>query len=192
VKAAALLSSDRQDWQTPGYIVRLITAFNGGNIAVDPCGAPNNPTNAIRNMFPPHDNGMLGSWKSDMGLAFVNPPYDGMLEWSSKCFEECADGVEVILLCPPRVETKWWTNYVAARADAIAFWHGYTEGMVSPYEVPRADLKQIKRSRIQFVSPGTNVQSKQGNTAASAFVYYGDNVSRFREWFEPFAWVVTP
>jgi len=102
-------------WQTNSRLVDLIEKFNGGPIALDPCSAPNNPTRAKTFWHPPKHDGLKLTWHlpgTRAGLVYVNPPFAGAREWSSKAVEEShprgAHRIEIIVLLPPRTETLFF------------------------------------------------------------------------------------
>ncbi len=87
---------------TPSYVLEPIRTLLG-QIELDPCTEPDNPTRADRFYHPPQDGCSL-PW--DAVTVFVNPPYgEARNRWVLRCIEE---GVhrKVVLLIPSHTETK--------------------------------------------------------------------------------------
>lgn len=121
----ALLSSKRQDFQTPESELRFVRAVSPTRrIGLDPFTAPNNPTGALS--FSCVENGQDGyrlRW-AGYGLTFCNPEYGSNLgRFAKKVVQEANDGAEVITLTPSRTDTTWWQE-LAHHAAAGLFLKG--------------------------------------------------------------------
>lgn len=181
------LSSDRKDWQTPPEIIEVVKEFAGGQIWLDPCGAPNNPVGAEVCIYPP-DNGLETSWVKPDSIVFANPPYGSELpSWAANAADEGANGAEVILLCPPRTDTRWFRDHVFDAASAIAFWHG-GNGMTSRIQFLDASTGKPPTR----IDPKTGRETKGGNTTPSVFAYYGPRPMRFGRVFGQYSRIVFP
>jgi len=92
----------RQRMLTPRYVLEPVRLLLG-DIALDPCTEPDNPTHALRFYTPPQDGCTL-PW--DAPTVFVNPPYGQAKErWVVKAINE-GHRRKVILLIPARGETQ--------------------------------------------------------------------------------------
>lgn len=130
--AAALLSSAKDDWRTPGPVLERVRKV--GPIGLDPCTARDNPTRARIAFF---RRGLELPWQGH-GLVYVNPPYGRELPaWVTKVVEESWAGSEIILLVPARTDTRWWGQAYAASAS-VALWRGRLtfEGAPAPAPFP--------------------------------------------------------
>lgn len=161
---APLMSSARQDWQTPEEVLELVRQV--APIGLDPCTTPDNPTRADRWIAPPAD-GLAVEWSDFCGpssLAFCNPEYGRSIpKWMHKCASEGLGlSVEIIALVPARPDTRWWHNW-ATTAFSVCFWRG-----------------RMTFRRALHPAP-----------FPSALLYWGTNERKFRDVFEPYGWVVT-
>jgi hypothetical protein len=169
----AELSSEKMDWQTPGYFLDLVRAV--GRIGLDPCGpATGNPTGADYKIvqIPGLGCGLRAPWYS-RDLTFVNPPYGPHLSgdvdpdfkimrrpkkvaepvhigtgigWARKIIQE--RNTTRIALVPARPDAEWWDDMLKA-CDECLLWRSPTLG-----------------ARIKFVNPETG-KTVQGNTSPS-------------------------
>ncbi len=102
---------------TPGYVLRLVRHDLGGEIDLDPCTTPDNPTGA-RTFYTTDDDGLEQPWG---GRIFCNPPYGKAREpWVKRCAESGACGSRVILLIPAATDTRIFRE-AASTATAIVF-----------------------------------------------------------------------
>ena len=169
----ALLSCERNDWQTPLWFLDLVRDVN--DIALDPASSVANPTDARRHIVQDAERGVCGlraDWDvpADRGLVFVNPPYGAHLSgpiepdyrimrknklvgigrgWGRRIAEHTG---EAIALVPVRTETEWWRT-LYAWADLVLLWSSPTHGC-----------------RISFVNPDTG-RPQQGSNLASTVFY---------------------
>jgi phage N-6-adenine-methyltransferase len=101
-------------WITPERVLAPVRAFFGGQIGLDPCTEPDNPTRA-RHFFTEEQNGLVQDW----GIAgvFVNPPYGRDLAvWVQKIAAEAEKEVQIVALLPGnRTETAYFQKYVLSR-----------------------------------------------------------------------------
>ena len=112
-------------WQTPKYILdSLVEEF--GEL-FDPCPA----------LY--EFDGLSISWHREK-VCFVNPPYSKMSLWIEKAYEEWKLGSTIILLIPPRTDTKYFHDYINNNAEIrfikgrIKFIHPDTgEGKSAPF-----------------------------------------------------------
>lgn len=94
-------------WATPLWLYeRFNSVFK---FRLDPCCTIS--TAKCERFFTPRENGLEQDW-SDIGNAFVNPPYGKEIhEWVKKSYEESKKGITVALLIPARTDTRYWHNY---------------------------------------------------------------------------------
>lgn len=154
----ALLSSRRDDWQTPPWLIERVRAF--APIGLD---AACTRANAVCERGHYHDAGIDGlreSWATDDGqIAWCNPPYGRAIwRWTAKARGEwLLSGHPSILLVPARTDTAWWH----------AAWHG--DGIAVCF----------LRGRLRFVGAAASAPFP------SALIYYGDRRNDFAAWAAP-------
>lgn len=106
-----MFSSESGQWDTPKEMILEIERFFG-EIVLDPCASENNPrwTGAFRH-YTKSDDGLKHVWFAQ--TVYVNPPYGREIKkWIKKANEEYLSkrAVEILLLLPARVDTKWWNQ----------------------------------------------------------------------------------
>jgi len=121
--ASSLTSSAKQDWRTPGDVLKVIRQL--GPIALDPFTSSDNPTGAAR-FLTAADNAFTHDWLrlSGGGLIFANPEYGRTLERTVKHIaREAERGCEILLLTPARTDTRYGQHLLQTH-DALCFWQG--------------------------------------------------------------------
>ncbi len=121
---AALFSSDSQCWLTPSTVLDRVLAFEPRGIALDPCGNADS-------LMGPHEqwliengqDGLARRWP-DVGLVWVNPPFDDAERWAAKCAAEAEIGAEIILLLPARTDTATYQRHILTTCAALCMWRG--------------------------------------------------------------------
>ena len=81
---------------------------------LDPCGHLPDGKPLVQtayNYFTEKENGLIQDW-SKYKTVFCNFPYSDGYEWLTKCKEEAAKGVQIIVLCFCRTETRAWQENV--------------------------------------------------------------------------------
>lgn len=121
----ALLSSKKQDYQTPPDFVELVRAV--GHITYDPFTGPRNPVGAEYFTCLPN-SGYETQWAALLeqtgGIFFTNPEYgDNLGPFVKKLTQEVRWGAQGVTLTPSRTDTGWWQD-MAAEATAGLFWKG--------------------------------------------------------------------
>lgn len=112
----ALFSSDRQDWETPIELFRMLDAEFGFDL--DVCAIKCNAKCPI--FFSPADNGLEHPWR---GICWMNPPYGRSIgEWMAKAYLSSLQGATVVCLVPARTDTQWWHDF--AMRGEIRFLEG--------------------------------------------------------------------
>lgn len=113
------------DWTTPLHVIRDLEIEFGK--LHDPC-----PRDWKRDT---HPNGLHVPW-SLVFYNFVNPPYSDIKNWVKKCFHEWERGSGVLLLIPPRTDTKYFHEYIYNNAH-LRFYKGRLKfGKGSPKPAP--------------------------------------------------------
>jgi len=93
----------RQAMLTPSYVLEPIRQLLG-EIELDPCSEPDNPTRAITFYCPPEDGAIL-PWNANR--IFVNPPYgEARVRWVRRSIQSKHEGKQVILLVPSHTDTR--------------------------------------------------------------------------------------
>ena len=162
---APMMSSAKQDWETPENVLELVRKFFGGQIGCDPCTTEANPTKALSYCAFGHQDGLACSWQGN-DKVFMNPPYSRELpKWIAKACRERAGyyGCEIITLTPARTDTRWFRQ-LEKHSDAICFWHG----------------------RMKFKG------AKDAAPFPTCLGYFGTRVETFRAVFQPYGWVHIP
>ena len=199
------LSSNRQDWQTPGWFLDLVRRV--GPIALDPCTTPDNPTRAwnYHSLGNTDDCGLYASWARN-GLAFINPPYGAHLsgpvkpdyEHTRKCTACCGGMDELASECPycqgtGRIVTgrgRGWAERIAQDGgEWIALVPARTETKWWKRLYGACDWavlwsSPVHGSRIKFVNPDTGKEQAGSNLASTVF-YRGLKSIDFVEAFGP-------
>lgn len=93
----------RQAMLTPSYVLEPLRELLG-EIGLDPCTEPDNPTRAGCFYHLPMDGCSL-PW--DAKTVFCNPPYgEARKRWVDRCIEVAATGTKVVLLIPSHTDTR--------------------------------------------------------------------------------------
>lgn len=109
---------DRQVQLTPAYVLEPARMALGGEIALDPCTEPDNPTGATA-WHTAEEDGLSVPW--DAPSIWVNPPYGKAREpWIERCILAAREGRRVLLLIPAHTETKPFQR-AASTADVVVF-----------------------------------------------------------------------
>lgn len=117
---AALLSSNKQFWETPPEVFTpLDQEFN---FTLDPCAEES--TAKCKKFFTVSDNGLYQSWEGE--TVFCNPPYGRHLsKWVAKCvLEGRKKDTTVVMLIPSRTDTAYFHDYILPNASDVRFLRG--------------------------------------------------------------------
>jgi ParB family chromosome partitioning protein len=161
-----ILSCESNDWYTPAIYIEAARAVMGG-IDLDPASCElANRTVGADHYFARSDDGLSRDWA---GRVWLNPPYGrgGAKTWSRKLIDEYDRGAvsQAVLLVNASTDTRWFQPFWAYPICFV-------------------------RSRIRFAKAGFH--GYRGPTHASAFVYFGGRVKRFRNQFRAFGHIVLP
>lgn len=128
----ALLSSSRDDWETP---LDIFSDLNSEfNFSLDAAASAENAK--CVNFFSIYDDALSRDWGKFGGAVFCNPPYGRKIgDFVKKARCEAEKGTTVVMLIPARTDTRWFHDYI----------YGY------------AEIRFLK-GRIKFVDPETKKQ----------------------------------
>lgn len=116
---------------TPEWFLEYVRAFTGGQIALDVCTEPSNPTGAA-DFFALPTNGLVHPWvyvadqaaartrvPIALALCWGNIPYSigQVIQWAEKAAAEARLGAEILLLTKDDCRPKW-NAYLRANTDA--------------------------------------------------------------------------
>jgi hypothetical protein len=96
-------------WLTPQWLIEQI-----GISDLDPCGHLPNGSPLVQtahNYFTETEDGLIQDW-ANYKTVFCNFPYSDAGAWLKKRHSEASKGVDVIVLCFCRTETRAWQQYV--------------------------------------------------------------------------------
>lgn len=114
----ALVSSDKQDWETPQWLFDMLDAEFG--FTLDVCATAENAK--VPQFYSPEMDGLSKPWT---GVCWCNPPYGrAVWRWVKKAYEESRKGATVVMLLPARTDTRWFHEWVYERAAEIRFLRG--------------------------------------------------------------------
>jgi phage N-6-adenine-methyltransferase len=101
-----LLSSDKQDWATPDYFVRLVEKKLGQTFDLDVCAYDH--TAKAPKWYTEEDDALTREW--DAPLCWMNPPYGGALPvWLDYARNQAQKhGNTIVCLIPARTDTTWF------------------------------------------------------------------------------------
>ena len=116
----ALLSSDKQNWETPLSVFKELDAEF--SFTLDPCAEDD--TAKCEKYYTIHDNGLYQDWAGH--TCFVNPPYGRHLKgWIVKSFTESKKkNTKVVMLIPSRTDTAYFHDIIKPYAKEIRFLRG--------------------------------------------------------------------
>jgi hypothetical protein len=106
-----------QEIRTPGEIIaRVVMAFGGREIALDPCAPTrSDPSFYAERYVREAENGLAVPW---VDRTFVNPPFDPLEPWLEKAQAEAKRGIRIVVLAPWRTHRPWFRTALAS-ADSV-------------------------------------------------------------------------
>ena len=111
-----LFSSNRDDWETPLELFRLLDREFG--FELDVCATRGNAKCPA--FFSPEVDGLKQPWR---GICWMNPPYGSVIgDWMTKAYLSSLEGATVVSLVPARTDTRWWHDF--AMRGEIRFLQG--------------------------------------------------------------------
>ena len=136
-----LLTSDRDDWETPRDFFDALDAEFG--FTLDPCSSDANAKCARH--WTRADDGLSKDWSGER--VFMNPPYGREIgRWVEKA---ATSGAEIVVgLLPARTDTAWFHDWVYGKAE-LRFLRGrlkFAQGGVQGQSAPFPSLLAIWRS----------------------------------------------
>lgn len=173
MSAGRTVNSFSQDWCTPPKYVDAVLEMFGGAIELDPCSNKISVVNAKKEFILPKNDGLKEEW--DFKTIYVNPPYGAdrqrgttIKDWLRKCAEAHKKyNAEVLALVPVATNTAHWKHYVFGRAASICF---------------------LYDTRLKFLIDGST--DNKGAPMACCMIYWGRNISEFKNIFMRFGAVV--
>lgn len=104
--AAAMLSSKRDNWETPPEIFERCDAEF--RFDLDVCATCDNAK--CGRYYTPEMDGLAQEWR---GRCWMNPPYGREIgRWMKKAYEAAQTTADVVVcLVPARTDTAWWHEY---------------------------------------------------------------------------------
>jgi site-specific DNA-methyltransferase (adenine-specific) len=114
-----MFSSASDEWETPQEFFDAVDEVF--HFTLDVCADHSNAK--CPRYYTKTDDGLSREWR---GVCWMNPPYGREIAlWVRKAYESSlADETVVVCLLPARTDTKWWHDYVIARAERIRFIRG--------------------------------------------------------------------
>lgn len=98
----------------PPLIARVMLAFGGRSIALDPCApTKNEPSFFAERYVREADDGLGVSW---VDRTFANPPFSDLEEWLAKAVAEAnrPDAPRIVVLAPWRSHRAWFLDALKA------------------------------------------------------------------------------
>jgi len=103
---AGMLSSERDNWETPPEIFQQCDAEF--RFDLDVCATPDNAK--CERYYTPEMDGLAQEWR---GRCWMNPPYGREIgRWMKKAYEAAQTTADVVVcLVPARTDTAWWHEW---------------------------------------------------------------------------------
>ena len=98
--------------------------------------------------FTPEDDSLAKDWSALNGWLWLNPPYSPLKPWIKKAQEENEKGAKIVVLCPPIITTKYFSQWLPSEIRFIV-------------------------GRVSFLKNGLEMK---GNTADSCLLIYDTKV----------------
>lgn len=158
-------NSGEMEWYTPREYIRAVVAVMGA-IDLDPCSTPEaNEIVGATEFFTAEQDAFEYGWH---GRVFMNPPYHKDFIWPfcEKLCEELSQG-----------------NV----AEAIALTNNSTETVAFQRMAEIAGAMCFPKGRISYWAPD---RSSKTGLQGQVFIYFGENVERFRSVFLEFGFTV--
>lgn len=109
---AAMVSSEKHDWETPKELFEKID--DEFNFTIDVCALPHNAK--CKRFYTPEADGLKQNWGGE--TCWMNPPYGReQIKWIEKAYEESKQGTTVVCLIPARPDTKLWHEIIFPNAE---------------------------------------------------------------------------
>lgn len=105
---------------TPPYVLEPVRALLG-DIGLDPCTEPDNPTAAAR-FYTVDDDGLTEPWHGQnwSPTVYANLPYGKAREpWVERCIDAGARGQRVVLLIPSHTDTRIFQRAIATSTSVL-------------------------------------------------------------------------
>lgn len=101
-----MMSSEKQDWETPWSFIDKVQQHFGYHITLDVCAYPH--TAKANRFFTEDDDALTKEW--DHPVCWMNPPYGRVLKtWLQYAHDQSLKhGNKIICLVPARTDTAWF------------------------------------------------------------------------------------
>lgn len=122
----------KQDYGTPPDFMRAVHK-RFGKLTYDLAARPDNKKAEL--FLSPDLDSLTVEWhKLLSGIHWLNPPFDNISEWASKCSREARLGARILFLVPASVGANWFSDYVHNQAEVL-FLNGRLQfvGAKDPY-----------------------------------------------------------
>lgn len=97
----------KDNWETPPSFFRSLNSIF--HFTLDACATKENTK--CNKYYTKEQNGLLQNWANER--VFVNPPFKEKQVWIKKAYIEAQkDNTIVVMILPPRTDTKIWHEYV--------------------------------------------------------------------------------
>lgn len=156
------------DWLTPPRVLEPVRRMFGGQIWLDPCTTPGNPTKAV-SFYSKQSDGLRDRWHTLVTArhgVFVNPPYGkAMRDWIAKCVEEADRGVPIALLlaASSRWDQPYWHAIFSPECTAMVLFKGrvkYLDARGRPAKSPPYPsilfVYNVDHARVRAAFPPTD------------------------------------
>jgi phage N-6-adenine-methyltransferase len=114
-----VFTSVTDEWGTPREFFDAVNEVYRFNL--DVCATSANAK--CGRYFTKTEDGLTQMWS---GVCWMNPPYGREISlWVRKAYESSLEvGTVVVCLLPARTDTRWWHDYVIARAESVRYIRG--------------------------------------------------------------------
>lgn len=128
-KLAGMMTSDKSDWETPGWFFSAVNSEF--NFTLDAAASMEN--RKVKKFFSVHQDALKLQWH---GRVWLNCPYGrGIGDWIGKARYEAKErGSTVVCLVPARPDTNWWFDH--ARLAEVRFLKGRLKFEGAPSSAP--------------------------------------------------------
>lgn len=102
---------------TPPYVLDPVRAALGGEIGLDPCTEPDNPTGA-QVFYTADDDGLSRVWWEQS--IYINPPYgEARGEWVTLAQGAALRGSKVVMLIPAHTDTRIFQSAIRSATSMV-------------------------------------------------------------------------
>jgi site-specific DNA-methyltransferase (adenine-specific) len=114
-----MFTSNSSEWETPQWIFDQLN--NHFEFTIDVAASEKNKK--VDRYYSVENSGLDKHWTNER--CFLNPPYGTEIkDWVRKASEERKNNALIVCLLPARIDTAWFSDYVAYKAGAIILLKG--------------------------------------------------------------------